>query len=454
MSGGKMAATLWRRFASSQFAIHVYINALTNSFDKGRAHHLAGHALDQGGMQCRTAAYGALRQGITAGPGAFGSIVTLEQKPNTLVTLDLCETRLQSMCSLFQNWPFSPIYTEGKRFPLIRHPWPLSARAENASHISVVFCVRSVAGIWLSGMESETSCLCGFDGCSSCTSPSKIPDQCRRLVRTSYRRYIHELARTDDAPLGDPDIAALLPDDSWLAERPTPPPRRGRQAPDDKPTPPSEDNDARRQSGDSSSGSSGRRRRVGVVSSGMGKREPTSSDDDSAIADWDDAEAALVARGCDAAGRRVKVYSFDSSDSGLADERNNPARRPSWPPDEPAGRTWRAPSVVVSDYSDDLSAGVAGWKYDAGGFGDADESDLSSAAASRTSSCSNLSALATLDAEWAQRVAGGRKASDCSSCSTLSGDEDCDSPLQTVRTRSKVSSLDQLKIPFYDAMHA
>ncbi|KAJ9592963.1 hypothetical protein L9F63_015387, partial [Diploptera punctata] len=105
-------------------------------------------------------------------------------------------------------------------------------------------------------------------------------------------------------------------------------------------------------------------------------------------------------------------------------------------------RNWRTPSVVVSDYSDDIPyfTSLTLEEIEQLGCDDAlRRRDFSSSecgsVASSVSSCGNVSAL---DAEYALRTPE-RKASDCSTCSTLSGDEDasCDALLQPVRTKQK-----------------
>ncbi|XP_052132645.1 uncharacterized protein LOC127752100 [Frankliniella occidentalis] len=172
----------------------------------------------------------------------------------------------------------------------------------------------------------------------------------------------------------------------------------------------------------------------------------------------EDAEVeALVADGCDERGRRVKVFSFDSYDSGVSVSALRRASTQSTGALEddshPPYRYWRTPSVVVSDYSDDLSsfAGNAVTldeieqfrsQYAARVAAGMETGDLSSTDVSRASSCSNLQQL---DADYALRCTGSRKSSYCSTCSTLSGDEDgvvCDSQLEAVRPKTKVSSRD------------
>ncbi|GLH15432.1 Uncharacterized protein GBIM_19874 [Gryllus bimaculatus] len=89
-----------------------------------------------------------------------------------------------------------------------------------------------------------------------------------------------------------------------------------------------------------------------------------------------------------------------------------------------AARSWRAPSVVVSDYSDDVPACFASFACDEdAAAAAASASDDASASTCATSVC----ALRTPE----------RKASDCSTCSTLSGADDdrpADALLQPLRS--------------------
>lgn len=86
-------------------------------------------------------------------------------------------------------------------------------------------------------------------------------------------------------------------------------------------------------------------------------------------------------------------------------------------------RFWRTPSVVVSDYSDDV---VGFTLEDIEYFRNQRKDTSSSPDSSLHSSCSNLnycgSTISSLDAEYILRKPL-RKGSDCSTCSTLSGDE-------------------------------
>lgn len=85
-------------------------------------------------------------------------------------------------------------------------------------------------------------------------------------------------------------------------------------------------------------------------------------------------------------------------------------------------RFWRTPSVVVSDYSDD----VVGLTLEDIEYFRTQRKDNSSPDSSLHSSCSNLnycgSTISSLDAEYIFRKPF-RKGSDCSTCSTFSGDE-------------------------------
>ncbi|PNF23563.1 hypothetical protein B7P43_G05622 [Cryptotermes secundus] len=98
-------------------------------------------------------------------------------------------------------------------------------------------------------------------------------------------------------------------------------------------------------------------------------------------------------------------------------------------------RQWRTPSVVVSDYSDDVPYFTSVTLEELEQLEDASASECASGA----SSVSGSVGVSALDTEYALRTPE-RKASDCSTCSTLSGDEDasCDALLQPVRTRQKV----------------
>lgn len=98
-------------------------------------------------------------------------------------------------------------------------------------------------------------------------------------------------------------------------------------------------------------------------------------------------------------------------------------------------RYWRTPSVVVSDYSDDGPYFTSVTLEELEQLQDVSSSDCASAA----SSVSGSVGVSVGDAEYGLRTPE-RKASDCSTCSTLSGDEDasCDAMLQPLRTRQKV----------------
>ncbi|XP_046664946.1 uncharacterized protein LOC124357315 isoform X1 [Homalodisca vitripennis] len=114
--------------------------------------------------------------------------------------------------------------------------------------------------------------------------------------------------------------------------------------------------------------------------------------------------------------------------------------------EHPGYRYFRTPSVVVSDHSDDPAFASSSITLEEierfrqeyaerqNSIGD------SSSDCSVTSSWSNVySTISALDAEFVLRTPE-RKASDCSSCSTLSGDEDpaCEQVLQDVKTFNKV----------------
>ncbi|PSN57825.1 hypothetical protein C0J52_04393 [Blattella germanica] len=113
----------------------------------------------------------------------------------------------------------------------------------------------------------------------------------------------------------------------------------------------------------------------------------------------------------------------------------------------PNYRYWRTPSVVVSDYSDDIPYFTSVTLEELEQLR-SDEvlhhpRDLSSSeCGSNRSSISGSVNVSALDADYALRTPE-RKASDCSTCSTLSGDEDanCDALLQPVRTKQKVGIL-------------
>lgn len=104
----------------------------------------------------------------------------------------------------------------------------------------------------------------------------------------------------------------------------------------------------------------------------------------------------------------------------------------------PRCRYFRTPSVVVSDYSDDvMGLTLEDIEY----FRSQRKENSSSPESSLNSSCSNLnycgSSISNLDAEYILRRPF-RKSSDCSSCSTLSGDEDAENTLP-VPSKDQVS---------------
>jgi len=97
-------------------------------------------------------------------------------------------------------------------------------------------------------------------------------------------------------------------------------------------------------------------------------------------------------------------------------------------------RHWRTPSVVVSDYSDDGPYFTSVTLEELEQMQDVSSSDC----ASGGSSVSGSLGVSAGDTECGLRTPE-RKTSDCSTCSTLSGDESsCDALLQPLRTRQKV----------------
>lgn len=156
------------------------------------------------------------------------------------------------------------------------------------------------------------------------------------------------------------------------------------------------------------------------------------------------------------------VVPSTAGDSGSATEPPNSRRESAQSCISEGGgevRYMRTPSVVVSDYSDDVMCGITLEEIEyfrkqrmrRGSLQDCDryESDISAA-----SSCSNLnycgSSISYLDmTEWfppGNLAAPERKVSNCSSCSTLSGDEE-DSVVEMVQhsraktQKKKVSDL-------------
>lgn len=106
--------------------------------------------------------------------------------------------------------------------------------------------------------------------------------------------------------------------------------------------------------------------------------------------------------------------------------------------DEPGYRYLRTPSVVVSDHSDDpalASSSITLEEIERFRKEYAERQNSIGDSSSDCSSWSNVcSTISALDAEFVLRTPE-RKASDCSSCSTLSGDEEtCDQILQDVCT--------------------
>jgi hypothetical protein len=98
-------------------------------------------------------------------------------------------------------------------------------------------------------------------------------------------------------------------------------------------------------------------------------------------------------------------------------------------------RYWRTPSVVVSDYSDDVPYFTSVTLEELEQFQDVTPAECTSG----TSSVSGSAGVSAVYTECALRTPE-RKASDCSTCSTLSGDEDasCEALLQPIRTTQKV----------------
>ncbi|KAB0798960.1 hypothetical protein PPYR_06840 [Photinus pyralis] len=125
------------------------------------------------------------------------------------------------------------------------------------------------------------------------------------------------------------------------------------------------------------------------------------------------------------------------------------SRRPSCFTDEgeepPRFRFWRTPSVVVSDYSDDV-VGLS--LEDIEFFRNQRREVTSSPDSSVHSSCSNLnycgSTISNLDAEYILRTPF-RKLSDCSTCSTFSGDEDTEITCEPIKERIKPSGWRKLR---------
>lgn len=126
-------------------------------------------------------------------------------------------------------------------------------------------------------------------------------------------------------------------------------------------------------------------------------------------------------------------YPVDRKFSDCASDCVSDSRRHSCFTDDgeeaPPCRYWRTPSVVVSDYSDDvMGLTLEDIEY----FRNQRKENSSSPESSLNSSCSNLnycgSTISNLDAEYILRRPF-RKSSDCSTCSTGSGDEEGDNTL-------------------------
>uniref|UniRef100_A0A146LYB1 Uncharacterized protein n=2 Tax=Lygus hesperus TaxID=30085 RepID=A0A146LYB1_LYGHE len=167
-----------------------------------------------------------------------------------------------------------------------------------------------------------------------------------------------------------------------------------------------------------------RSRRVGVVSlgasigAGGGKRRlPSPLSPDSAIGGSEDDEVRKSAR-----------TDGEDDDDVLRDDVSPPPLR-----------TLRAPSVVISDYSDETVPCITLEEIER--LRDEYDSRLSNE--DTASECSATSSWSSwgLDPSDYQLRTPQRKTSDCSTCSTLSGDDDVPSPviLQEVVVKKKVS---------------
>ncbi|XP_017781542.1 PREDICTED: uncharacterized protein LOC108566252 isoform X2 [Nicrophorus vespilloides] len=112
------------------------------------------------------------------------------------------------------------------------------------------------------------------------------------------------------------------------------------------------------------------------------------------------------------------------SDSGDGDNSRRQSCYTDDGEEQPCYRYWRTPSVVVSDYSDD----IMGLTLEDIEYFRNRRKDCSSPDSSLHSSCSNLnycgSTISCLDTDYTRHPY--RKQSNCSTCSTLSGDEDTD----------------------------
>ncbi|CAH0561125.1 unnamed protein product, partial [Brassicogethes aeneus] len=120
---------------------------------------------------------------------------------------------------------------------------------------------------------------------------------------------------------------------------------------------------------------------------------------------------------------------YSDSAASVSDVDRSGSRRESCVTDDgdetPRYRYWRTPSVVVSDYSDD----IMGLTLEDIEYIRSKKAQSSSPDSSAHSSCSNLnycgSTISGLDAEYVLSKPF-RKSSACSTCSTLSGDEELD----------------------------
>ncbi|KAK4887161.1 hypothetical protein RN001_003432 [Aquatica leii] len=146
--------------------------------------------------------------------------------------------------------------------------------------------------------------------------------------------------------------------------------------------------------------------------------------------------------------RKSSICGSEGTD-GYDDKNASDSRRPSCFTDDgeepPRFRFWRTPSIVVSDYSDDV---VGLTLEDIEFFRNQRKETSSSPDSSVHSSCSNLnycgSTISNLDTEYILRTPF-RKISDCSTCSTFSGDEDTEVSCQPTKERIKPSGWRKLR---------
>ncbi|RZB73469.1 hypothetical protein BDFB_005799 [Asbolus verrucosus] len=138
-------------------------------------------------------------------------------------------------------------------------------------------------------------------------------------------------------------------------------------------------------------------------------------------------------KGSDGADRKCSDCDRKCSDcvsDGADYDRQSDSRRQSCFTDDgeeqPRYRYWRTPSVVVSDYSDDIMGLTL---EDIEYIRNHRKENSSSPDSSLHSSCSNInycgSTISSLESEFVFRKPF-RKSSNCSTCSTLSGDEETD----------------------------